>query len=281
MSKLSQLQDLRDLKLPTPAFEAVKYSDFAKQASSSTQLRPPLAVRSTFAAEDGTEQSFAGHFHTALDVKTEGLARAIEAVFDSYPSPEGQEVIVQEMIEARYSGVLFAYRRGVWKLEYVAGPGEDLVSGKVQPESMLLPRFAKRDLFWQQLFPSWQIIKNREVAQMMHPALRRLSVYTQRLLNHYGEEAPNGLDIEFCVDHNGKLYLLQSRPITTPQDAEEVLTSANHKEILPPYPSRFMTGLIRDCSRELFAYYQRMDPSLQERDFIESAAGMPWINLSA
>ncbi|MFK7922388.1 MAG: PEP-utilizing enzyme, partial [Bacteroidia bacterium] len=187
----------------------------------------------------------------------------------------------QEMITAQYSGVLFAYQNSVWKLEYVAGPGENLVSGKVQPESMLLPRFAKRDLFWQKLFPSWQIIQDSTAGKVLHPALRQLSVYTQQLLKHYATEAPHGLDIEFCIDQSGKLYLLQSRPITTPQDAEEVLTSANHKEILPPYPSRFMTGLIRDCSKDLFAYYRRMDPSLEERDFIELASGMPWINLSA
>ncbi|MEM6347399.1 MAG: PEP/pyruvate-binding domain-containing protein [Bacteroidota bacterium] len=282
MSKLSQLETLARLGLPTPAFESVAHADFLSQkASPSTRLKSPLAVRSTFEEEDGSDKSYAGHFHTELEVEPETLREALAKVFASYPRPEGQKVIVQEMIEAQYSGVLFAYRKAVWKLEYVPGPGENLVSGKVQPESMLLPRFAKRDLFWQKWFPSWQIIQEQEAAKMLHPALMQLSVHTQKLLAHYEQEAPYGLDIEFCVDQNGKLYLLQSRPITTPDDAEEVLTSANHKEILPPYPSRFMTGLIRDCSQELFAYYQRMDPSLAERDFIELASGMPWINLTA
>ncbi|MEL7530689.1 MAG: PEP/pyruvate-binding domain-containing protein [Bacteroidota bacterium] len=282
MSKLSQLETLAQLGLPTPPFESIAHADFLSQnASLSTKIKAPLAVRSSFEDEDGIEKSYAGHFHTELDVEVEAFREAVVKVFASYPKPEGQKVIVQEMIAAQYSGVLFAYRKAVWKLEYVPGAGENLVSGKLQPESMLLPRFAKRDLFWQKWFPSWQIIQDKVAAKMLHPALMRLSVHTQKLLAHYEQEAPYGLDIEFCVDCDGKLYILQSRPITTADDAEEVLTSANHKEILPPHPSRFMTGLIRDCSQDLFAYYQRMDPSLSERDFIELASGMPWINLSA
>jgi phosphohistidine swiveling domain-containing protein/uncharacterized protein YukE len=283
MSKLSQLEELRDLGLPTPAFRAIDHASFLKGEAEKRAdgLHFPLAVRSTYSEEDGGSQSFAGLFHTALQVGPEKLTEAVEAVFASYPQAENQQVILQEMIAPTYSGVLFAFRDHVWKLEWVEGLGEQLVSGQVQPEQILLPPFTQADLFWQKLYPNWKVKTGPKLPKSLLRPFMELSVATQQLLAHFAEEAPHGLDIEFCLDARYQLKILQARPITTPEEAEEVLTSANHKEILPPYPSPFMTGLIRDCSQELFAYYKRMDPQLPDRDFIEVSGGMPWINLSA
>ena len=155
MSKLSQLEWFRDLGLPTARFYSVHYEDFVRNEYKNPSLNFPVAVRSTYEAEDGVEKSFAGNFHTALEVKKEGLKSAIQAVFDSYPKAKNNQVIVQEMINASYSGVLFAYKTGVWKLEMVKGLGENLVSGKMTPSVLLLPKLQKADINWNKIFTFW------------------------------------------------------------------------------------------------------------------------------
>ncbi len=283
MSKLSQLERFKRLHLPTPKFVGVAWSEMEVKTfrEKAANLNFPLAVRSSFDAEDGLEHSHAGEFDTQLNVRRLYLETSLKAVFASYPNPEGQEVIMQEMVEAEYSGVLFAFRRSMWKTELVQGPGEGLVSGRITPQRLLLPRFNTSDRLWSQVLPIWNPFAKLKKQQHLRGPLIHLSVTASKLLRDFTEEeAPHGLDIEFSIARN-KLYLLQARPITTPDEGEEVLTSANHKEILPPQPSAFMTGLIASCSHHLFAYYRRLDSSLDSRNFIEVSEGMPWINLSA
>ncbi|MDX1907244.1 MAG: PEP/pyruvate-binding domain-containing protein [Bacteroidia bacterium] len=282
MSKRTQLDTLSQLGLPTPPYRVVGYADFeAGTWESRLQgLHYPVAVRSSYADEDGTNRSYAGHFKTRLRVGPAEIGAAIREVFNSYGNPAGQEVIVQEMVEADYSGVLFGCREAVWKAEMSPGSGEAVVGGAVTPITLLLPRFTRLDVSLAAFFRRWQPFgRDRSRASLIQPLIH-LSWCCRHLLRHEPAASPLGLDIEFAISR-GKLYLLQARPITTPEAAEEVLTSANHREILPPIPSQMMTAIIASCSRHLFGYYKRLDPSLRDRDFIEVSGGMPWINLSA
>ena len=268
------------LGIPTPAFAAVTYEAFRldKYQPDIEQLKFPVVVRSTFEEEDSAVASLAGKFKTVLSVDREHLFEAIDRVFASYPNPEHQSIIVQEMIEAEYSGVLFAFRNHLWKTEIGAGIGA-VGSGK-EPESVVLvPKFTRADFQWSYLHRFWRPFQKGPKRKLNRPLIG-LSAYVGELMKEYNERAPHGLDVEYAIA-KGKVWLLQSRPITTPQEAEEVLSSANHKEILPPQPSAFMSGMIASCSRHLFAYYQHLDPRLDSRSFIELAGGMPWINLSS
>ncbi|MEO0337890.1 MAG: PEP/pyruvate-binding domain-containing protein, partial [Bacteroidota bacterium] len=277
MSKLSQLQRLQQLRLPVPKFQSIGFKDFQNQRINRLELKFPVAVRSTFEEEDGIDKSYAGHFHTVLQVEQDQLDSSIKEVFDSYPAQEEQQVIVQEMIDPLFSGVLFAYRQGVWKLEVASGLGEQVVGGQVNAATFLLPRFNTADRFWSRWFRFWKgcPIEGRKIEK----AFIELSVYTEKLLR-FSPEAAHGLDIEFSITKQG-LYFLQARPITTPDDAEMVLTSANHKEILPPQPSPLMTDIISSAGEDLFDFYRSLDASLPPQPFLVASAGMPWINLSA
>ncbi|MEM1216224.1 MAG: PEP/pyruvate-binding domain-containing protein [Bacteroidota bacterium] len=275
MSKRQQLKQLAALRAPVPPFREIDWVSFQRKDYQLTGLRPPFAVRSTFSEEDGEQQSFAGHFRTELNVQPAALQEALTDVFASYPSPEGQRVIVQEMRQAEYSGVLFAYRQGVWWVDWAEGMGEQVVSGQVQPQVTLLPRFGRADVRWSKIFAFWQ---PPGLAATLRQPFVELSYWASRLLAD--AEAPHGLDIEFCVAQ-GQLYLLQARPITTPEEAQYVLSSANHKEILPAQPSALMTSLITASGHQLYHYYRDLDASLREQPFLVPAAGMPWINLSA
>ncbi|MEM1135935.1 MAG: PEP-utilizing enzyme, partial [Bacteroidota bacterium] len=233
----------------------------------------------TYSQEDGEVKSFAGHYSTLLNVGANQFENSIRDVFNSYPKPENQQVIVQQMLQPQYSGVLFAFRKGVWKIEFGEGLGENIVSGKSNPFVLLLPKFKRSDTFFCDYYKFWNPFPHNNLMQQLIKPFIELSLYTARLLKFYSKN-DIGIDIEFAVE-NGSLYLLQARPITTKEEKEEVLTSANHKEILPNKPSRSMTSLIADAKKDLFGYYKNLDPTLEERNFIETAQGMPWINLSA
>jgi phosphohistidine swiveling domain-containing protein len=276
MSKLQQLVDFQQWGVPTSPFRSIQFEDFQKGQWSVQGVPFPVAVRSSFSDEDGQEFSHAGEFRTCLEVSSKDLEEAIHSVFSSYPAPAGTSVIVQQMVAADYSGVLFAFREGIWKMEIGQGPGEAIVGGQFNPDTLLLPKFNRRDLWVSAWYRFWQI---PEKYSTIRQALIALSYYAGRLLEK-NREALHGLDIEWAVQ-KGKLFLLQARPITTPAEKEEVLTTANHREILPPRPSTLMTEVISTSGKELFDYYRDLDGSLPKRSFILKAEGMPWINLSA
>jgi pyruvate,water dikinase len=277
MSKYSQLVKIKAAGLNVPRFESLSWDAFRQKGGVNTSLWFPLAVRSTYVLEDGAHQSFAGAFRTELHVEKEHLSAAIDQVFASYPQVEDQEVILQEMVHADYSGVLFAYRQGVWKVELAAGAGEAIVSGHAEVQSIILPQFLPVDQFFSSLWLPWRPPGLQE--KSLRRPLLQLSVGARKLLAQEAS-AEHGLDIEFSIA-GGKLYFLQARPITTPREAEQVLTSANHREILPPAPSPFMTSVINSAGPDLYKFYQQLDPQLPDRSFILEAEGMPWINLSA
>ncbi len=99
-----------------------------------------VAVRSSAAAEDGKENSFAGIFESRLNIRRDGLEAAIEAVMSSfsaeralsYGTPGAPNIIVQEMAQTEYSGVLFTRdpaSAGHLLIELTTGSSEALVSG--------------------------------------------------------------------------------------------------------------------------------------------------------
>lgn len=196
----------------------------------------PFAVRSSATMEDGTGHSFAGQFETFLEVPAAGVAEKIAAVRDSaqreavltycrergLPLPEPPTVLVQRMIMPRCAGVAFSAdpvtgRRSVAVVSAVAGTGEKLVSGEVDGETWRLGA-GPIDL------PKSRLLKEAEAREVADLA-RDCAAYFGR---------PQ--DIEWAIDEAGKLWLLQSRPITTlatlpdPDDTLRVWDNSNIAE---------------------------------------------------
>jgi pyruvate,water dikinase len=117
-----------------------------------------VAVRSSATNEDSTYASFAGMYETVLNVDRSGLISAIKLVSNSINNPRVADyirargilevdnrmnVIVQEMVDGRVSGVCFTRMhddRDTLIIEACLGLGEALVSGKVSPDSYLVDR---------------------------------------------------------------------------------------------------------------------------------------------
>ncbi len=290
MSKLSQLSVLRALGIPTPAFTSVRYESFRLDTYSEEvgQLRFPVVVRSSYvASSENAEIETLGevatppvelerHLYAGVELSKERLFEAIDSVFASYPNPAQQVVVVQESLRAECKGVLWAYRDHLWKTE----PGRTKHNSDAAPDSMIfLPKFTRADHEWSRIYRLWRP-SPAQVPRSQLRALIALSAYAGELLEEFALEAPHGLEIEYGLV-KGKAYVLQFKPLTQPQQAEEILSSASHKDILPPQPSVFVSGMIASCRRHLFTYYQNLDATLPSRSFVELLGGMPWINLSA
>lgn len=173
-----------------------------------------FAVRSSALSEDSAQTSFAGEFETVLNRESD--AEILEAIYTVHRSTETERVkaysaahgmaenhqmavVIQQMVPAELSGVLFtadavtgSYNAMIGN--YVHGLGEQLVSGEA-------------DAFTFKLL--------RPKGDYEGPA--EFAPYAKQLYDHalkLEKELAIAQDIEWAVAE-GKLYLLQARPITT------------------------------------------------------------------
>jgi pyruvate,water dikinase len=175
----------------------------------------PLAVRSSGAAEDSPQASFAGLYTTVLDVRGEAALREavarcrasaaaprVGAYAGPGPAP-AVAVLVQPMVAAVAAGVAFTADpvtgdRGVVVVDAAQGVGERLVSGAVTPE-----RWEVRDAPQRRSPEAVGVIDAGTAATVADLARR-----AERVLGR-----PQ--DVEWAVTADGDVVVLQSRPITT------------------------------------------------------------------
>jgi len=183
-----------------------------------------FAVRSSGIGEDSEGHSFAGVHETQLNVARAELAEAVllcrrsassdqaRAYRDARQLADGDTaigVLVQRMVAAVTSGVAFTINPITGADEIVInaawGLGEELVSGRVDPDEFTLAKADGRVLS-QRLGA-----KNGDTASstLTPGQLHELGDLLRRIEQHYG--APQ--DIEWC--HDGQqFWIVQSRPVT-------------------------------------------------------------------
>jgi pyruvate,water dikinase len=204
--------------------------------------RPPVAVRSSATAEDLPGLSFAGQQDTTLNVVGgDALRRAVIDCWSSlwtaraigYRARNGIDhqavslaVVVQEMVPSEASGVLFTAnpltgRRDETVIDATFGLGEALVSGQVDPDHYVIG--ADGHIVSRSLGRKARAIHGKPgggTVTVDQDAAHRQALDDETILElvrlgHKAAglfEAPQ--DIEWARA-GGRLYLLQSRPITT------------------------------------------------------------------
>ncbi|MEN6575175.1 MAG: PEP/pyruvate-binding domain-containing protein [Phycisphaerales bacterium] len=212
------LEEIRRLIKGVPLTDAFR----AEIAAAYRRLGASVAaVRSSATAEDLPGHSFAGQYETVLGVKSlEECLDAIKRCWASLWTERAYEyrrrngidhqqvemaVIVQQQIEPDVAGVAFTLdpvtgSRSRIVIESCRGLGEALVSGKVQPDRILLVKKNLRRIR--------QNLAGDEPSLDLKSA-RRLGRSVRRIERRLG--GPQ--DIEWAI-HDGTLWFLQTRPIT-------------------------------------------------------------------
>ncbi|MFA4827465.1 MAG: phosphoenolpyruvate synthase [Candidatus Shapirobacteria bacterium] len=214
----------------------------------------PVAVRTSATAEDSSDASFAGQGETFLNVV--GETNVINRVRDCWSSlftPRsifyqvkkhydhfkiGVAVPIQKLINSDVSGIMFTVNpvnndKDKIIVETIWGLGEYIVQGKVTPDQHLINKkdwdvasytLAEQDLALVRAQDETKEItlprhkqKLKKITDAMAIKIARLG---QKLHDHY--QKPQ--DIEFAIE-KGKIYIVQTRPITTVVSNQKTLDS--------------------------------------------------------
>lgn len=226
--KAVNLGKLIQAGLPVPTGFAVSLDAFDNTGKLSVECRKQIkslliqdrlyAVRSSATVEDADEASWAGQFETYLNVESAEVIKRIEACHKAIKSRAKAyatqqttnkkqaaqvAVVVQEMVTAKYAGVMFTRNPSDGSnqilIEYVRGLGESLVHGDADPERIVWSR-TKR------------VIKEQTEQEPPIPASQLIKL-AQKIEKSFG--VPQ--DIEWAYDGQ-QIWIVQSRPITTLQE---------------------------------------------------------------
>ncbi len=246
----------------------------------------PVAVRSSGALEDLGQASFAGQYETFLNVNgMEELKERVRECFDSRNSDRVKDylktkniawsddtlkmsVLVQKMVSSKISGVLFTINplTGIEDevyVEFCEGLGERLVSGHVTPT---------------QIIYNWPIDEkqferiNLEETHIDDHQLKKLIEEALKIQAHFGHPQ----DIEWAIDGEEKLYILQSRPVTTfsPRSDTPELTNADLKD--GGISARVCTPFMFSVYREALEY--SMGDYFKNINLISNDENIQWMH---
>ncbi|ORW88962.1 PEP/pyruvate-binding domain-containing protein [Mycolicibacter terrae] len=185
-----------------------------------------VAVRSSALAEDGATASHAGIYETALNVT--GVEQLLDAVRDCWTSTSsprarqygrtrglgsaesGMGVVVQRQICASCAGVAFTIDpltgcRDRLVLESVQGLGQAVVSGMVTPDRVVVDKNSLEILTIER--GQWNMVQ----LSLSENQIREIAQDALAIERWYGRPQ----DIEWALDGQGKIWILQARPVTT------------------------------------------------------------------
>ncbi len=205
----------------------------------------PVAVRSSATTEDAEDASFAGLQDTFLWVLTpDDMVARIRECWGSLYSVESMTyrlkhdfpeegvamaVVVQQMVDAACAGVMFTRSpttgdKSVVTIEGAWGLGSSVVSGEVTPDRWVMGKItgeiSVRDISdkhaRQVPAPGGGIVEVENESDIRNAPcvtddqLQALREVGRRIERHYGKPQ----DIEWALDKQGNVLLLQSRPET-------------------------------------------------------------------
>ena len=215
-----------------------------------------VAVRSSATAEDAPGTSFAGQQETFLNVK--GEANLLEKVKGCWASLFTERsifyrvknkikhekvkvsVAVQKMIQSEVSGVMFSIdpvknEKDKIIIESVWGLGEMIVQGSVVPDKYVVQKETFDILFKEISDQEIMLTQNkttsvpnklRDKQKITNEEIVQLAKYADKLQKHY--YFPQ--DSEWAKE-KGKLYIVQTRPVTTVKNNQSPITNNQTKTL--------------------------------------------------
>jgi len=255
----------------------------------------PVAVRSSAQLEDLPDASFAGQYATHLEVTSlVGLLNAIANCRASALSPQvvsylnngafdhntQLSVLVQKIVDVAVAGVAFSIHPQTGREEHVLveccrGLGDRLVSGKTTPTQYVLNL-------------DGSVVERHAGAEdvvLAHERLRKLCRYALELQAHFG--LPQ--DIEWAMERDGALWILQSRPITRIHwrcEADD-FTNANFRDggvgarVITPLMYSLYGAALQDALQQYFVAVKTVPGDAPPQAWISKFYGRPYWNVSA
>ncbi len=243
LNKISQelVNSVMNAKIPSDMKECILYAFNSLQSRTGRAVK--LALRSSAVSED-TRSSFAGQYRTILNVSDHGMLDAYKSVIASKYLPRAlyyrisyglldnetpMAVAAIEMIDSAASGIVYTEDTDnpdskILAIHSIWGLGEPLVEGKISPDIINVNKSHRPEIIHKQTGNkpvqmnlsaknSTETVPVDADKQQLHsledgPALI-LADWGIRLENHFKEPQ----DIEWCMDRDGRLILLQSRPL--------------------------------------------------------------------
>jgi rifampicin phosphotransferase len=269
----------------------------------SSKENQSFAVRSSATYEDSAIQSFAGQLDSFLRRDSiDDVTQAVEKVWEStkkkhvkkytkksdHKKSKGIAVLVQRMVNAQYSGVIFTADpitndTSTLTLEVVKGGCENLVNGTQSPQKIVIK---KSDLSEHKQYNS----SSAEFHDLLgHPehinSICRLALQIDDLFSF-----PQ--DIEWSFDGN-TFWILQSRPISTfvPQQARiytdkqsiqwsDYFFAERFTEPVSPLGWSFLRPVIQRNAFENPLYYLGFENEFKEKNILALINGIPHARLS-
>ncbi len=211
--------------------------------------KPRIAIRSSAIGED-TQASFAGQYSSFLNVPLEQVLRRYREILASKYNPQAlaymkakgfrEESIAMSvgcflMVDAAAAGVAYSLDPtdpglGTMLISAVWGLGKPVVDGSMTPDVYVLPRQPGRDpveiraarKLWRLVpAPGGGTMEEKVPDELQDkPCLgpeqiRTLAEYVRTLDLHF--RCPQ--DVEWALDQEGRLFVLQTRPLTITEAA--------------------------------------------------------------
>lgn len=205
----------------------------------------PVAVRTSATAEDSSDASFAGQGDTFLNVVGEtNVLNRVKDCWASLFTPRSLfyqvkkhydnskiavAVPVQKLVDSEVSGICFTVNpvtneKSQIIVETIWGLGEYIVQGIVSPDQYIVNKNDWSLISENHVEQKTELIRSQhETKEITVPKSKqtklkisdamaiKIAKIGQKLQNHYGKPQ----DIEFAIDKSGKLFIVQTRPITT------------------------------------------------------------------
>lgn len=277
--------------------------------------QPAVAVRSSATAEDLPEMSFAGQQDTYLNIIGEdALLQAVVNCWGSlwtaraigYRSRNSiaqdevaLSVVVQEMVQSEASGVLFTANpltgnRNETVIDATLGLGEALVSGQVEPDHYIVDsrsgRILQKTLGAKALTIRGQAGGGTVTDHTDASSRQALPDQVIEAVTKLGQQVAELYGIPQDIEWGwaeGKLYLLQARPITSlypipktdfPEPLQAYFSFGAIQGMLDP-----LTPLGQDAIRLIFAGGARLyglDYTLETQPLLVTAGERLWVRMT-
>ncbi len=194
------------------------------ELASETNPNPLISMRSSALEEDKGKASFAGQYRTQLNISEEFILQTYRDIVASkyqsqaivYRHQRGfrhQDVVMcvgcMAMVDAVVSGVMFSRSPrnpagGQVEINAARGLASQVVVGSIETDYYQVGRQAPHEIVTRRTCEGG--------AKLPDGRLRELAAIAMRLEEHFGVTQ----DIEWSIDGNGDIIILQSRPLTRP-----------------------------------------------------------------